>query len=278
MRQGSFGCPVFCVKKERIIMARTTQTMTHRESLTQKAKAGRSNLLLAIILTLVNIVMLVAGGDSMLLFSISVPYYAVIFGVILGGQELMITGCVIAGIILLAYFLCWLFSKKHAGWLVAALVMMIVDTLALIGFYLLAQEISGILDLLFHALIIYYIAAGISSSKKLAALPPEVPVVMDPQIPVANSVPLRRIDEDEKCRILLENTYGTYRLVYRRVKSVNQLVINNYVYDEVQYVIEPAHTLTAILDGHKFEVGYDGRNYSYFLVDGNEVEKKMRLV
>jgi hypothetical protein len=46
----------------------------------------------------------------------------------------------------------------------------------------------------------------------------------------------------------------------------------------VQFVIEPAHTLTAILDGHKFEVGYDGRNYSYFLVDGNEVEKKIRLV
>lgn len=259
-------------------MARTTQTKTYRESLEQKAKGGRSNLLLAIILTVVNIVMLVAGGDSMLLFSISVPYYAVIFGVILGGQELMITGCVIAGIILIAYFLCWLFSKKHVGWLVAALVMLIVDTLALIGFYLLAQEISGILDLLFHALIIYYIAAGISSSKKLAALPPEVPVVVDPTEPIANSVPLRRIEEDEKCRVLLESTYGMYRVVYRRVKSVNQLVINNYIYDEVQYVIEPAHTLTAILDGHKFEVGYDGRNSSYFLVDGNEVEKKVRLV
>ena len=93
-----------------------------------------------------------------------------------------------------------------------------------------------------------------------------------------NSVPLRRIDEEEKCRILLEGNYGTYRVVYRRVKSTNQLVINNYIYDELTMVIEPAHTLSARIDGHDFVVGYDGRSCSYFLVDGNEIAKKIRMI
>lgn len=259
-------------------MAKNTQNMTPRQILEQKQKSGRSNLLLAIILTVVNIVMLLAGGDAMLLFSISVPYYAVVFGVVLGGQELVITGCVIAAVMLIVYFLCWVLSKKHTGWLVAALVLIIIDTLALVAFYLLAGEISGILDFVFHAMIIYYLAVGISSSKKLKNMPVEEPVITENQQPMLSSVPLRRIDEEEKCRVLLEGNYGTYRVVYRRIKSTNQLVINNYIYDEVTMVIETAHTLSARLDGHDFVVGYDGRNYSYFLVDGNEIAKKIRLI
>ena len=259
-------------------MARTATTMTYRQSLEQKEKAGRSNLLLAIILTVVNIVLLIGGGNSMLLFSISVPYYAVIFGMILGGQELLITGCVIAGIMLLAYFLCWLFSKNHKGWMIAALVLFIVDTLGLVAFYLLAGEISGILDFVFHALIIYYLAGSLSATKKLKTLPPEMPVVLDPQEPLTNSVPLRRVEEDEKCRILLEHTYGTYRVIYRRVKQTNQLVINDYIYDEITLGIEPDHSLTARIDGHEFTVGFrTAGSSSYFLVDGQEVAKKVRL-
>lgn len=256
-------------------MAGYAQNMTLRQSLDQKYRSARSNLLIAVILTLVNIVMLLAGSDTMMLFSVSVPYYAVIFGVVLGGQELLITGCVIAAVILLVYFLCWLLSKKKAGWLLAAMVMMILDTLALAAFYFLAGEISGILDFLFHVLIIYYLAAGISADKKLKNLPPEEPVVADAQHNLTNSMPLRRVEEDQKARILLEHTYGTYHVVYRRVKKCNQLVINNYIYDEVELGIEPAHSLHACLDGQEFVVGYDGRN-SYFLVNGNQIARKVR--
>lgn len=255
-------------------MANRTQNMTLRQGLEQKHKSGRSNLLLAIILTVVNIVLLFTGSETMLLFSISVPYYAVIFGVIFEEQAMII----IAAVILAVYFLCWLLSKKRVGWLIAALVLIILDTLALIGFYVLAEEISGILDLVFHAMIIYYLAVGISSAKKLKNLPPEESVALDPEVPVANSVPLRRIEEDEKCRILLESTYGTYRVVYRRVKKTNQLVINDYIYDEITFGIEPDHSLSARIDGQEFTVGYRAQgSTSYFLVDGKEIAKKLRL-
>lgn len=258
-------------------MARTTQVMTERQLLTQKEKAGRNNLLLAILLTIVNIALFLGGSEMMLLFSISVPYYAVIFGAILGGEDMVVTGCVIAAVMLAVYFVCWLLSKKRTGWLIAALVLMIVDTIALIAFYLLASEISGILDFVFHAMIIYYLIVGVSSAKKLKELPPEEPVAVDTEAPSANSTPIRRADEDEKHRVLLETTYGVYHVVYRRVKSVNQLVINGYIYDELKMMMESAHALSAHLDGHEFVVGYDDRGYSYFLVDGNEVAKKMRL-
>lgn len=258
-------------------MARTAQMMNERQMLAQKEKSGRFNLLLAIILTVVNIALFLGGSDTMMLFSISVPYYAVIFGAIIGGEEMVITGCVIAAVMLLVYFVCWLLSKKRTGWLIAALVLMIVDTLALVGFYFLAGEISGILDFFFHAMILYYLISGVVASGRLKKLPPEEPVVSSPVDPDCDSAPIRRIEEGEKCRVLLESTYGAYRIVYRRVKKTNQLVINNYIYDEITMTLETAHSLSARIDGHEIVVGFDGISSTYLLVDGNQVVKKMRL-
>ena len=262
-------------------MARTANTMNERQLLSQKEKAGRSNLLIAIILTVVNIVLFLVGSETMLLFSISVPYYAVIFGSIfaaeLGAPEMLVTGCVIAGVILAVYFLCWLLSKNRLGWLVAAMILVIIDTLALVAFYLLAGEISGVLDLVFHAMILYYLIVGIRSSKKLKTLPPEEPWTAEPAQYNVNSTALRRIEPGEKCRILLEHTYGTYRIVYRRVKKTNQLVINDYIYDELTFGIEPEHSLSARLDGHEITVGYKSvSSRSYLIVDGKEIVRKIR--
>ncbi len=47
----------------------------------EKVKIARSNLLLMIAFTLVNIVLLVTGSDVMMLFSATVPYFAVVFAV-----------------------------------------------------------------------------------------------------------------------------------------------------------------------------------------------------
>ena len=258
--------------------------MTLRQSLEQKQKAGRNNLLLAIILTVVNIVMLLAGSETMMLFSVSVPYYAVVFGVVFESQEMIITGCVIAAVILIVYFLCWLLSKKRIGWLIAALVLLILDTLALIGFYLLAGEISGILDFLFHALLIYYLAAGVHSAGKLKKMPANEPVAVEAvsaeeesAAQVMYSTPLRRADMDAKHRVLLEETYGGHQIVYRRVGRVNELVIDGYVYDEYEALMEYAHCLSAQISGHTIEVGFNQIGYSYLNVDGKQIKKKVRL-
>ena len=68
---------------------RTTQLINERQILTLKEKAGRFNLLLAIILTVVNIALS------------------------LGGEEMVITGCVIAAVMLIVCFLCCIGRDHH---------------------------------------------------------------------------------------------------------------------------------------------------------------------
>lgn len=260
-------------------MASVQQNLTPRQAAERQFKMARSNLLLMVIFTVVNVVLLFLGSDSMLLFSASIPYLAVAISVAWGSFELFVAGLVVALILVVVYFLCWLLSKKHPGWLIAALVLFVLDSLALIGFYILAEEAAGMVDVLFHAWVLYYLIIGISSAAKLKKMPAEEPAVEEAATeaePVADSVPLRRINEDEKCRILLEHTYGSYRVVYRRVKRVNQLVVNDYIYDEIELLAEPAHSLSARLGGHDIVVGFDGAGHSYLTVDGQQAAKKMR--
>lgn len=267
-------------------MARTQANLSPREMLEQKYKSARMNLLLAIILTVVNVVLLIAGSDMMLLFSISVPFYAVVMGYFMEGSAMLVTGCVIAAIMLAAYLLCWIFSKKHTGWLVAALVLFVIDTIVMGLMYLLAGEMSGIMDVVIHALVLYYLIIGIVSANKLKKMPPEkVPTMeeifanyQNQEQEQQNSTPLRRADEEVKCRVLLEGEYGGRKIVYRRVKRVNELVISGYVYDEYEALAEMAHCLTARIDGHTIEMGFDGVSCSYFRVDGQQLAKKIRLI
>lgn len=256
--------------------------MEQRKIYLQKFNAARSNLLLMLILTVVNIALLIAGSDTFLLFSVSIPYYAVCLPVVWGEYELFLAGCVLAVILVVVYFLCWLLSKKRPGWLIVALVLFILDTLGLIGFYLLAEEVSGIVDLVIHIWVLYYLISGIMNAKKLKNMPmtleeTDEAVAVEEQGNSDHATPIRRIGEDEKCRVLLEAEHNGRRIVYRRVKRTNQLVINDYIYDEIELLMEPAHSLYANLDGHTYEVGFDGAAKSYFKVDGEIVAKKMRL-
>lgn len=266
-------------------MTRTQANLSPREQLEQKYKAARSNLLLTIILTVVNVVMLLTGSESMLLFSISVPFYAVVFGYFMEGTTMLITGCVIAAIMLAAYLLCWIFSKKRAGWLIAAMVLFIIDTVVMGLMYLLLEEASGIMDVLIHAWVLYYLIVGVISASKLKKMPPEETAVTaevtgEEQAAgemAPNSTPIRRAEEDVKHRVLLEETYGGRQIVYRRVKRVNELVISGYVYDEYEALMETSHCLSARIDGHTIEMGYDALGFSYFKVDGQLIKKKVRL-
>lgn len=164
------------------------QNLTTREQLQQKFNTSRMNLLLMMALTVVNIVLFFAGSESMMLFSASIPYFAVIFGAEIEIPVLAIVCYVIAGLTVVGYLLCWLLSKKRYGWLIPALVLFIFDTLAMGGMYLWVGDFSGILDVLMHAWVLYYLIVGISCGRKLKNLPTEEeeapveePVKVDPE-------------------------------------------------------------------------------------------------
>jgi hypothetical protein len=161
-------------------MANAQTSLTPREQLQQKFNTSRMNLLLMIILTLANVVMLIAGSDTMMLFSASIPFYAIAFPVILEMPDLFIPGVIVAFVTLLLYFLCWLLSKKRPGWLIFALVLFVLDTLAMGAMYLLIEDLSGILDVIIHIMVLVYLIQGIIASAKLKKLPEEVPATVEP--------------------------------------------------------------------------------------------------
>ena len=138
----------------------------------QEYKNARANLLLMLILTVVNVVLYLVGADVMMLFSATVPYYAVAFAFELGAP-LVVPLMGIALVSLAAYLLCWIFSKKHYGWMIAALVLFVLDSLALVGLYLSVGDASGILDTLIHVWVLWCLIKGVKYGHQLKTLPPE---------------------------------------------------------------------------------------------------------
>jgi hypothetical protein len=78
---------------------------------------------------------------------------------------------VISLVILALYLIGWIFSKKQGGWLIFALVFFGLDTLGMLllgGF-----SIESIVDVLFHAWVIFSLVSGVVAHAKLKKLPPE---------------------------------------------------------------------------------------------------------
>lgn len=151
--------------------------MSPRQIAESRFKSARLDLLIVIVFTVLNIVMLLTGSETMMLFSATVPYYAVFLAhfanLQYGGLEWFVTGSLIlAGIILLVYLLCWIFSKKHRGWLIAALVLFCLDTAATVVLYM-GDFSSGIMDFVIHGAVIWYLALGVKAGKQLKTLPLE---------------------------------------------------------------------------------------------------------
>lgn len=150
-----------------------TETKGQGEICQQKYNTARINLLLMIGLTVLNVVLAFVGSDSMMLFSAIVPYIAAVWTTIPEFQPIIIPLIAIAVISIAAYLVCWIFSKKHYGFMIAALALFVIDTLALVAFYLWAGEVSGILDIVIHAWVLYYLIIGVINGVKLKKLPEE---------------------------------------------------------------------------------------------------------
>ena len=111
---------------------------------------ARSNLLLVILFTLINYVASFSAAWAYSPEDIGLEPAA-------NPTAILVIGAVIAAVLLVPYLLCWIFSKKHYGWMIAALVLFSLDSVWL----LLNFHISLILDILFHAYVLYYLIMGV---------------------------------------------------------------------------------------------------------------------
>lgn len=273
----------------------------------QKYNVSRGNLLLVVVFTAINLLLLVTNSDSYFLFSAFIPYFITTIGMIFCGRfpeeyysdgmedlifldnSFFVILLVISVLLTLTYLLAWFMSgKNRVGWLIFALAFFVVDTVAML--FLNGIALETIMDILFHAWVIYYLISGISAHFKLKKLPTEEKAVSSEDNPVQNtetdelssesdtenSPIIREAEKDVKHRILLEATVQNFDICYRRVKHTNELVVNGNVYDELEGIIETTHTLKAFIDGHYIEAGFNGV-HSFISVDGENAAKKVRL-
>lgn len=275
-------------------MKNTNQPATTTlEANLKRYSAARNDLLIMIILTVINIALMFTGSDSMMLFSASIPYFAVGMGYWNGDSELLIFGIVIAVVSVLLYALCWFMSKKKYQWLIVATILFVIDSAAMIYLYASSGEFaSGTFDIIIHALVLYYLIAGILTGKKLKSIKDDKTLgegireesnLLDNSVEfeetvTENSVYKRRADDEVKFRVLAQADYNGHSIVYRRVKRVNELVIDGYVYDEIEMTIETPHELTAVIGGETIKAGLKNSSFSFISVNGNEIAKKIRLV
>ena len=146
----------------------------------RRYKRARSSLLLMMLFTVINTVQAAMGSLSYFVFSDYLAYYCALFGRAFyeesGLTLYIVVGCAFAALILVPYLLCWIFSKKRRGWLIAGLVLFIVDTLALLGFSVVLEMLAdNILDFVFHGWAIFELIAAWKADKKLEEMPPEMP-------------------------------------------------------------------------------------------------------
>ncbi len=143
------------------------------ENMYAKYSMARSNLLAVLGFTVVNLIMaIVAASDTYFLFSASAPYYSAFMGQFLyqqtGETYYLILFSIIAVSLLIPYLVFWICSKKHFGFMVAALVYFIIDSVVLMYMYISLDSIaSGIIDIAIHVWVLYYLVIGVKYGKQL---------------------------------------------------------------------------------------------------------------
>lgn len=153
-----------------------------------KYRTARFNLLGALLFTVVNMVLCITGSGTYFLFSIALPYYLTDLGMALAGKyppeyyegsedfeplgNGVLIGCLVVALIILAfYLLAFLFSKKPSpAWMTVSLCLFSIDTVVMLLFNL------GIIDLIFHIWVIYYLVMGLKTAKQLKNAPEPSPV------------------------------------------------------------------------------------------------------
>ena len=95
---------------------------------------------------------------------------------------------------------------------------------------------------------------------------------------LAQTPALRKADLNVDHKVLLETIAESYRVCYRRVKTTNELVVNDLVYDQKKGLFEFEHTLRAVVDGHLIEAGLDEVSFSFITYDGELIEYKKRYI
>lgn len=248
---------------------------------------SRNNLLAVVLFSLVNVVLTLFNAEISFLFSATFPMVSIGFGTALfeetGSNVFMIIGIIIALISIAFYGLCFLLSKKNKAFILVAFVFFVMDTLLLILFIVIAFDASILLDIVFHAWILYYLIIGVKASSDLKKMPPEeaqdaaaLDLPQHTQTEAGRqSVALR--PESEKGRVLLSQEFQNLSIVVKRAYGVTELIVNGMVYAEQTGVMETSYALEANVEGVSIKTTMSYTALMCLYINGNLMAKKRRL-
>ena len=139
----------------------------------QNYQRARANLLVMTLLTVLNIILIVADSTISFPFSAIIPQLAVIAGIYLLEESfwaVIVIGISIAAISMAVYFLCYFFSRKYFGWMIGALCLFSLDTLVCLLYTVVFFDVIYLIEIAFHGWVLYYLILGVASGRKLGKI------------------------------------------------------------------------------------------------------------
>ena len=133
----------------------------------RKINSARSSLLFIVILSIVNIFAI--SGGSYFLFSAYLPQVFIALAVY-GDPSLLMPMIVLSVIYVFPYLLCFIFSKKRKGWMIAALVLFIIDSIFFVIDVLplfMLGDVSFIMDAIIRVYALVSLITGVTAYSKL---------------------------------------------------------------------------------------------------------------
>jgi hypothetical protein len=230
-------------------------------------KNARVSLLMVAAFSFINIIT-ICFADSYFLFSSYVTqmlsYFGAYFYVETGEILFYIVFAVLALVSVIPYLVCWIFSKKYHAPMIIALVLFSLDTafmlFNIIGYF----DFSMILDVVFHAYVIYSLATGVKFGKQRKALAEEVAAM--------NAAQAQADAEAASGDVVLEDSpeaQETRVLSFTRNKSFygSAVAFSIYVDNQVVATIRNGETVSVTVNGlaHQLAVNTSGGAFSNVL-------------
>ena len=229
--------------------------------------------------------LIIYAMDSMVVvYSTFMPYALLPSGMVQLSEGIRSIGYAISALVIAYYMFCGFFGKKHVELITVGAILHTIDTIMVVFIFCRWPNVSvaARADMMLHVLYLLYWYAAVYFCHRVKKLPDDEPLPENEPLSYnpakGNSSMLRIADKDVKARILLEAEYDGQHICYRRIKRTNELVIDGYVYDEIEMLIEPPHVLSAQRKGHLIEVGMDKNSRSFIRIDGQEIKRKLRMV
>ena len=162
-------------------MDKKQSTISTRTVLMSRYRSARYDIFLIFALTIVNLVLSFTDSNLYYLFSAELPFFVLEIGRALLEKGLissLTVPSVLSFVFCIPYLFFWIFSKKHYGCMIAALVYFSIDCVFLASVFTKERALEAFIHLIVLGLLIYGVIVG----AKLKKLPEDEPSA---EIPIA---------------------------------------------------------------------------------------------